>query len=96
MLGFNLPLRRMMPSLAMRGATKVRGEMEVIHKRRTTKLQRVHVDGAKVRIGIAKTAGDMMLGLSGDRLVADTRTGEEEQDQKNDGIVTALHRYRQY
>src|SRR4029453_14246806 len=47
MLGFTLPARRRAPSLATRGASKVRGEMEVVHSRRTTKLQRVHVEGRR-------------------------------------------------
>src|SRR4029453_3790105 len=47
MLGFTLPARRRAPSLETRGNLKGRGEMEVGHSRRTTKLQRVHAEGRR-------------------------------------------------
>src|SRR5215510_8766954 len=55
MLGFMLPARRMAPSLNTRGATKLRGEVVVIHNRRTTKFQRVHAEGRrKSGLGLRK------------------------------------------
>jgi hypothetical protein len=45
MLGFTLPARSIAPSFKTRGAAKVRGEKDVVHNRRTRKLQRVHVEG---------------------------------------------------
>src|SRR4030095_11944733 len=45
MLGLTRPDRSAAPSLAMRGASNARGAMEVVQRRRTTKLQRVQLDG---------------------------------------------------
>src|SRR5262245_20585700 len=45
MLGLTLPARRAAPLLKTRGVVKARGDTEVVHNRRTTKLQRVQVEG---------------------------------------------------
>jgi len=37
----------------------------------------------KIRIGIAKAAHHVMRGLSGDRLVSVTRTGDEQEQTKD-------------
>src|SRR5262245_10350099 len=66
MIGSTIAVRRMAPSLATRGATKVRGEMEVVHKRRTTKLQRVQVEGRwKSGLGLRKPPTTWCAGCPG-------------------------------
>jgi hypothetical protein len=47
MLGFIAPALRIAPSFAVRGASKRLGDKEADTNRRTTKLQRVHVEGRR-------------------------------------------------
>src|SRR5262245_25326532 len=47
MLGFIPPALRIVPSFAARGASKCLGDKEAETNRRTTKLQRVHVEGRR-------------------------------------------------